>query len=159
MMRSGPMLSFLSLAAVCVFAQSNQGTITGTISDPSGAVVPTAQIEVKNRDTGIVYRGGTSQTGNYVIPLPPGTYQITVDAAGFKRYIQQNVEVIVATDTRKDVKLEVGQSTDVVTVTETAALLKTESGEMSHLVSINQADQLPVLTIAGGGYLGATSMG
>jgi len=158
-MRSKSTLSVLLLAASGLFAQSNQGTITGTISDPSGAVVPTAQIEVKNQDTGIVYKGGTSATGNYVIPVPPGTYQIAVDAAGFKKYVQQNVQVIVATDTRKDVKLEVGQSSDVVTVTETAALLKTESGEMSHLVTINDADQLPVLTIAGGGYLGATTMG
>ena len=64
-------LFVLSSAA---FSQSNQGTITGTISDPTGAVVPSAEVEARNTDTGIVYRGGTSSTGNYVIPVPAGNY-------------------------------------------------------------------------------------
>jgi hypothetical protein len=148
-----------ALLAITAFAQSNQGTITGTISDPSGAVIATAQIEVKNSDTGAVYRGGTSATGNYVIPVPAGKYELDVTATGFKKYIAQNIQVVVATDTRKDVNLEVGQATDVVTVTESAPLLKTESGEMSHLITVDQANQLPVLTISGGGYTGASTMG
>src|SRR5215471_12088298 len=149
----------IALLAFTAFAQSNQGTITGTISDPSGAVIATAQIEVKNSETGIVYRGGTSATGNYVIPVPAGTYEVTVTAAGFKRFVQQNLQVVVATDTRRDVNLEVGQATDVATVTETAPLLKTESGEMSHLVTVKDAVELPLLTISGGGYTGTTAMG
>src|SRR5262245_22433896 len=88
------------LTAGILLAQSNQGTITGTISDPAGAVVPTAQIEVKNAETGLVYRGGTSGSGNYVIPVPAGTYEVTVNATGFKKFVQQNVQVISATDTR-----------------------------------------------------------
>src|SRR5262244_1245245 len=115
-MRSKSTLSVLLLAASGLFAQSNQGTITGTISDPTGAVVPTAQIEVKNQDTGIVYRGGPSSTGNFVIPAPAGNYELSVNAAGFKKFIQQNIQVIVAVDTRKDVVLEVGQASEVVTV-------------------------------------------
>jgi hypothetical protein len=158
-MRSGCVFIGIALAAISAFAQSNQGTITGTISDPSGAVIASAQIEVKNAETGTVYQGGTSATGNYVIRVPAGTYELNVTATGFKKYIAQNLQVVVATDTRKDVNLEVGQATDVVTVTESAPLLKTESGEMSHLVTIDTANQLPVLTIAGGGYTGATQMG
>jgi hypothetical protein len=147
------------LTGMTAFAQSNQGTITGTISDPAGAVVPNAQIEAKNVDTGVVYRGGTSNTGNYVIAAPSGTYEITVNVTGFKKFVQSNVPVIVATDTRKDISLEVGTASEVVTVADTAPLLKTESGEMSHLITVSDADQLPVLTIAGGGYTGATTMG
>ncbi|MBV8845163.1 MAG: carboxypeptidase regulatory-like domain-containing protein, partial [Bryobacterales bacterium] len=147
------------LTALSMYAQSNQGTITGTISDPSGAVIATADIQVKNADTGIVYRGGTSSTGNYVIPVPAGNYELTVTAAGFKKFIQENIQVIVATDTRRDVNLEVGQASDVITVTEAAPLLKTESGEMSHLVTVRDAVELPLLTISGGGYTGATAMG
>jgi len=115
-MRSMWILLCAFLMALSMFAQSNLGSITGTISDPTGAVVPTAQIEVKNSETGIVYRSGTSATGNYVIPVPSGTYELNVDAAGFKKYVQQNIQVIVANATRKDVTLEVGQATDVVTV-------------------------------------------
>jgi hypothetical protein len=151
--------TFVIFAAATAFAQSNQGTITGTISDPAGAVVAGAQIEVKNADTGVVYQGGTSNTGNYVIPVPAGTYQITVNVPGFKRFVESNVQVVVATDTRKDVTLAIGEANEAVTVADTAPLLKTESGEMSHLVEVKDADELPVLTIAGGGYAGATQMG
>src|SRR5579875_317283 len=141
------------------FAQSNQGTITGTISDPAGAVVPGAAIEVKNSDTGVVYRGGASPTGNYVIQVPAGTYEISVNAPGFKKFVEQNIQVIVATSTRTDVKLEVGGTNEVVTVADTEPLLKTESGEMSHNVTTNDADTLPVLSISGGGVFGATPLG
>src|SRR5215469_6037837 len=145
-MRSKWILPLSLIAGVCAFAQSNQGTITGTISDPSGAVIAAAQIEVKNHDTGIVYQGGTSSTGNYVIPVPAGVYDLTVNVTGFKKYIQQNIQVVVATDTRKDVALQVGQASDVVTVADTAPLLKTESGEMSHLVTVKDAVELPLQT-------------
>src|SRR5512143_469738 len=130
------------LIAVGSFAQSNQGRITGTISDPAGAVVPTAQIEVKNIDTGVVYRGGTSDTGNYVLPVPSGTYEITVSAAGFKKFVQQAVQAISASDTRKDIRLEIGAATEQVTISDTAPLLKTESGEVSHLVEIKDLMEL-----------------
>src|SRR5271170_4422824 len=116
-------LAVVCLTGVCAFAQSNQGTITGTISDPAAAVVPGAQLEVKNTATGVVYRGGTSGTGNYVLSVPAGTYEISVSAPGFKKFVESNVQVIVATDTRKDVTLEVGAPNETVSVTETAPLL------------------------------------
>jgi hypothetical protein len=147
------------LFAVSVFAQSNQGTITGTISDPAGAVVPGAQVEVKNNDSGVVYRGGSSATGNFVIQVPAGTYEVSVNVPGFKKFVEQNVPVVVATDTRKDIKLEVGTASEVVTVADTEPLLKTESGEMSHNVTISDADTLPVLQISGGSWFGSTAMG
>ena len=149
----------LILASATAFAQSNQGTVTGTISDPAGAVVAGAQIEIKNTETGVLFSGGTSSTGNYVIVVPAGTYQVTVNVPGFKKYVATGVQVSVATDTRKDLTLELGSSTEQVTVTDTAALLKTESGEMSHVVATKDVDELPVLTISGGGFAGATAMG
>ncbi|MBV8731681.1 MAG: TonB-dependent receptor, partial [Acidobacteriia bacterium] len=149
------LLPLIFLTAATLSAQSNQGTITGTISDPAGAVIPTAQIEVRNVETGVVYRGGTSATGNYVLSVPAGTYEITVNANGFKKSVQQNVTVVTATDTRKDVTLEIGNANETVTVEASAPLLKTESGEMSHQVSISDVDQLPVLTIGGGNVVTA----
>ena len=155
----GKFTTLVFLTAVAVCAQSNQGTITGTVSDPAGAVVPTAQIEVKNNETGVVYRGGASATGNYVLAMPSGIYEITVIAAGFKKFVEQNVSVISATDTRKDIRLEIGAASEAVTVADTAPLLKTESGEVSHLVTIADVNELPVLTISGGTWTGATTMG
>ena len=145
--------------AVGAFGQANNGTITGTISDPAGAVVPGAPVEVRNMDTGVVSRGGASATGNYVISVPAGTYELTVTVTGFKKYVQQNVQVVVAVATRRDVKLEVGAASDVITVQDTAPLLKTESGEVSHRVTTEDANNLPVLSIAGGSLFGATGMG
>ena len=66
--------SVLFFAALIAFAQ-NSGTLTGVISDPSGAVVPHATLEVKNTETGVVYQGATSATGNYAFSLPRGTYE------------------------------------------------------------------------------------
>jgi len=146
--------AFVFLTAAALLAQSNQGTITGTISDPAGAVVPGAAIEVKNMDTGVISRGGASATGNYVISLPAGNYELTVTVTGFKKFVQQNVQVLPAVDTRRDVKLEVGATTDVITVQDTAPLLKTESAEVSHLVEVRDLDNLPVLTISGGSVVG-----
>src|SRR6516162_9352358 len=144
MIMCGKFTTIVFLTAAAVFAQSKQGTITVTVSDPAGALVPTAQVEVKNNGTGVVYRGGTSATGNYVLAVPAGAYEISVTAGGFKKAVQQNVQVISAADTRKDVTLEIGSATEAVTVTETAPLLKTESGGVSHLVTIADVDQLPV---------------
>jgi hypothetical protein len=73
---------FLALTS---FAQTDRGTITGTIIDPAGAVVANAAIEGRNTETGARYQVASSATGNYTIPnLPTGTYELSVTVAGFK---------------------------------------------------------------------------
>ena len=100
-----------------VFAQSDRGTITGTISDPAGAVVTGAPIEAKNAETGATYQAASSATGNYTLPqLPAGPYQLTVTVTGFKKFVRQNIVVSVASTFRVDVSLEVGSATESVTV-------------------------------------------
>ncbi len=146
-------------AGVCAYAQSNQGTITGTITDPAGGVVAGAQVEARNADTGVLFQGGSSGTGNYVLRVPAGTYQVTVAVAGFKTFVEQNVQVIVATDTRKDIELSVGSTTETLTVEATAPLLQTESGEQSNLVTVENLDTLPILVLSGGSVNGATKLG
>lgn len=134
--------------ALAILAQSDRGTITGTVSDPAGAVVAGAPIEIKNVETGIINRVASSATGNYTIAqLPAGQYELSVTVAGFKKYVRQSLTVGVAQTFRVDVLLEVGSSTESVTVTEAAPLLKTESGELSHTVSTNTMNNLPVLGI------------
>ena len=77
-----------------MFAQSDRGTITGTVSDPAGAVIANAAIDVRNSETGVLYQTTTTSTGNYTIAqVPPGPYQMTVTAPGFKTYIRQNIVV------------------------------------------------------------------
>jgi len=136
--------------AVALFAQSDRGTITGTISDPAGAVVAAAPVEARNTQTGVVTDVASSATGNYTIPsLAAGEYEIRVSVPGFKKFIRQGLVVQNAQTIRIDITLEVGSATEAVTVTEAAPLLKTESGELSHVVSIQRMDSLPVLQTGG----------
>jgi Carboxypeptidase regulatory-like domain/TonB dependent receptor len=147
-------LSFV-LCSAAVFAQSDRGTITGTVADPAGAIVAGAAVEAKSVDTGSTYPVATSGTGNYTISsLPPGNYDLTATVTGFKKTTRTGVQVSVATTVRIDFQLEVGATTDSVTVNAEAPMLKTESGELSHQVSYERADNLPLLTLGGTGGLG-----
>jgi hypothetical protein len=150
-------IACLLLFALNGFSQGELGSITGTITDPQGGATPNATIDVRNVDTGEVFHGGTSSTGNYVIPVPSGKYEMTVTVQGFKKYVRANMEVRVAIDTRQDIRLEIGALSETVTVTEEAPLLITESGAISHTMSTDDINQLPVLTTNGSG--GATGMG
>src|ERR1700733_1670588 len=143
---------FYLICALAVFAQGDRGTITGTVTDPTGAVVPNANIQITNSDTAAVYKVGTTSTGNYTLPnLPAGSYVLTVDASGFKKFERPGLVVQVAETVRVDAVLQVGASTDTVTVSAEAPLLKTESGEISHQVDFDAADQLPLFTTNGTG--------
>jgi Carboxypeptidase regulatory-like domain len=156
-MRCVGAIACLLLFVMAAYGQGNRGSITGTITDPQGGVTPNAVIEVKNADTGAVFQGGTSNTGNYVIPVPTGKYEMTITVPGFKKYVRANIEVTTATDTRQDVTLELGATTDTITVTDEAPLLKTESGEISHTMVTDDINNLPVLTTNGSG--GSTGTG
>jgi hypothetical protein len=138
------------LSVGCLYAQSDRGTITGTTADPAGAVIANAAIEVRNSDTGVVYQTSTTATGNYTLAqLPPGQYEMTVTAAGFKKYIRPNIVVEVAQVVRVDVGLEVGAATESITVSAEVSLLKTESGELSHEIPAQHLIDLGLLGIGG----------
>jgi hypothetical protein len=137
-------------------AQSDRGTITGTVSDSSGAVVPSAAISAKNTQTGAVYEAVTTATGNYALAeLPAGVYSLTVSAAGFTNYIQQGIQVEVAQTLRVDAVLQVGAATESVTVTADASLLRTDSSDVSHNITQERINELPIY----GSQLGASGLG
>src|SRR5215468_6447880 len=95
--------TFLCIYSVAVFAQSDRGTITGTIADPAGAVVASAAIEARNTGTGAVYPVASSATGNYTLAeLPVGNYEISVTVPGFKKSVRQGLTVQVAQTLRLD---------------------------------------------------------
>src|ERR1700674_3306377 len=135
----------LSLFVWTAFAQSDRGIITGTVSDPAGAVVGSATIEARNVETGGQYQAASTATGNYTLAgLPAGSYEVTVAVPGFKKYVRQGLTVQAAQTMRIDVVLEIGNATESVTVQAEAPLLKTESGELSHVVSTERMDSLPL---------------
>ena len=150
-MRTSKLAILAFASALAAFSQSDRGTITGTVSDPAGAVVPGAPIEARHIETGATYTAATSATGNYTLAqLPTGTFEVSVAVPGFKKATRSGIQVLVAQTLRIDFTLEVGATTDSVTVTEQASLLKTESGDVSHNVSVDTLDNTPVLSIGAG---------
>ena len=137
-----------ALFTALLFGQAGTGTITGTITDPVGAVVPNAPVEVRNTETNVPFPTQTTGTGAYTVPrLPPGSYSVSVTAPGFKKLIRAGITVGADQTLPLDLSLEVGASTDSVTVTAEATLLKTESGDVVHNVTLGQLDDLPILGV------------
>jgi len=138
----------LSLLAWTAFAQSDRGTITGTVQDPAGAVIANAAIEVRHVETGTVFPAVSTNTGNFTVPqLPTGTYEIDVTVPGFKKFVRSGITMGTAQTLRIDVSLEVGAATESVTVQADASLLKTETADVSHNVNIEMLNTLPMLGV------------
>jgi hypothetical protein len=94
------------------FAQSDRSTITGTISDPAGAVVASAALEARNLSTGVNYKAASTATGNYgLAELPVGSYEFTVSVPGFKKYVRRGLDVQAAQTYRVD---ELGREQSLV---------------------------------------------
>jgi len=107
------------------------GALTGTISDPSGAVVAGAQVKATNAATGEERTGVSQENGNYTLPLLlPGSYRVEFSATGFKQAVKPVLQVNVTETARLDVQLEVGNVQEQVTVTSEAGLLQTESSTL-----------------------------
>src|SRR5262245_16906692 len=95
--------------AIPALAQTDRGTITGTVADATSAVIPGASITATNTQTTAKYETVSTETGNFTLTqLPVGTYQLTVELPGFKRYVRQGVTVLSSTTVRIDAVLEVG---------------------------------------------------
>jgi hypothetical protein len=142
-------LFFLTLIlAGLAFPQTDRGTFTGTVMDPTGAVISNAPIEARNLATGQLFSAQSTATGNYTIAqVPAGSYEITVEVMGFKRYVRENLTIAPTQVARIDIALEVGAATESVTITAETPLLKTESGEVAQNVTVAQLNQLPILGV------------
>ena len=98
------------LFAVCIFAQRDLGTITGTITDAQGAAVPNATVTIIEDATGLNYTSTTGVSGEYVRPLlKPGTYTVTVQAQGFRKAEQKGILVTAGDRIGVNLTLQVGE--------------------------------------------------
>ena len=141
--------ALLTLASRSAHAQFNRGTISGIVTDPSGAAVPGATIVVTHSDTGITTRSASTASGNYSIPgLQVGTYVFEAESPGFKRFISTNVNVAGGSNIRIDAILELGAVTESVEVTSDATPLQTEEAQVASTVNNKLVDNLP-LVVAG----------
>jgi hypothetical protein len=143
------LVAVLLLSASVGFGQTGLATITGTITDSSGASVASAPIEVHNLETGAVFKAASSESGNFtVVQLPVGDYDLTVSVSGFKKYSHTKFHLAAEQTMREDVALQVGQSSETVTVSAEASLLQTETSEVAGNFTLTQLDDLPLLTVA-----------
>ena len=134
---------FLLLASVQVFAQANS-TVTGIVTDQTGAVVPGANVLVTDAATGIARTTVTDASGLYTIAgLNAAHYNLKVTAKGFQTYVRKDVVVNISMTFRVDVKLAVGNASETVTVTADALTVQADSNEVSSLIDQQQIAELP----------------
>ncbi|HKT69770.1 MAG TPA: TonB-dependent receptor, partial [Terriglobales bacterium] len=136
----------LLIAATAVFAQvASTGGVLGTVTDPSGAVVPGATVTLTNIDTGITSSATTNETGNYTFPLVPvGRYDLAVEKPGFKKFLQSGFAINAAQNVRLNAALSVGTVTEAVTTTAEPPAVDTVTASQGNTVSGQQATTLPL---------------
>jgi hypothetical protein len=131
--------------ALTVLAQSDRGTITGIVSDSTGAVLPKASVSATNVSKGIVSNTVTNEEGNYTIALlPAGVYLVKVELAGFRTYIREGITIQVAQTVRLDITLQIGEISETVEVQGDASVLRTESAELSTSITTEKLSALPI---------------
>lgn len=140
--------ALLLLSASIGFGQTGLATITGTVTDSSGAVLAEAAVSVRNLENGAEFKTVSSSTGNFTVTqLPIGDYDLNITSPGFKTYTHARFHLASAQVMREDVQLEVGQTSESVTVTADASLLKTDTTQLSQNVTLAQLNNLPILVV------------
>src|SRR5215467_13540813 len=133
------------LLAACALSQVSTSSITGAVTDSSGAVVAGAQVEAKNQETGVVYNSVTTTTGNYSFSsLPPGRYTITVRQTGFRTYTATDNVLTVGAPLVLDISLIVGAVTETVSVVGNYERLDTTTATISDVMDTKQVQNLPL---------------
>jgi hypothetical protein len=137
---------FLVLIATAAFGQAGRGIISGTVTDPGGAVVPGAQVTLLNSATGVSQHTVTSAAGFYTfISLNPGVYQVAVTQEGFSKVVQDNISVTVDQTTAANITLKVGATTETVTVAAGTELVEATNSTVGSLIGSETIDRVPLL--------------
>jgi len=133
------------LLPAAAWSQGVQATLKGRVTDTSGAVVPNVKIEVKNIGTNLAVNTVTDSAGLYTVPfLTPGSYIVSAEGSGFKKYVRENLQLNVDETADVDVRLEVGVVTEQVIVTSQSPLLETATADRGTLVDQQSVEQLPL---------------
>ena len=140
----------LAVAAVGLFAQSDRGVITGSVTDSSSSAVPNAQVTAIHVATNTNYKTNTTSSGDFTVPsLPVGIYQIRIENAGFKTHVRGDILLAAGSTVRVDAQLELGATQQTVEVTATAQLLEAETSRVASQVPNALVDGLPVVVNGG----------
>jgi carboxypeptidase family protein/TonB-dependent receptor-like protein len=137
----------LLLSARALGQTAGTGALTGTVSDPKGALIADAQVTVTNEVTGEARKVMSQQNGTFLAPLlQPGPYRLEVMKAGFKKSIKEGLRVNVTETTRLDIELEVGAVDEQMTITSEAQMLQTESSTLGRVTDRALVSDLPLVT-------------
>jgi hypothetical protein len=121
------------------------GTILGTVTDSSGAVVPNAKVQVKNTGTNLTFSTETSSAGDFSAPsLNPGPYTVTVEAPSFQKAVTDTITLAVDQKVRINVSMKPGAASDTITVESAGVSLDTDSAELSQEIGAKQMNALPL---------------
>lgn len=139
----------LTLLVLCLafpaWAQEFRGTLSGHVTDPSGALIPNASVAARNIDTRQSWTATTTSAGTYQIPyILPGTYTVTVKADGFKTLVQEHVVIQAGESPVLDFRLEVGTLTETISVEATAPLLDAENAVGNSVLSTRELENVPM---------------
>lgn len=141
-------IALISVAIVFIgngYAQTITGTIMGTVRDPTGAPIPGAKVTVVNSATGLKNQADTGGNGDYVIPyLVPGTYDVNIEATGFKRFTQDKILLSVDQKARIDASLELGSLSETVLVTAASPVIQTDASSLGQVVDNLRIIELPL---------------
>ncbi len=143
-MHLGALLFFLVTLGSLTFAQT-QSRLTGLVTDDSGAVVAGARVVTRNVLTGVVTESATSEAGNYQFPaLIPGTYEVSVEKAGFKKALQSGITLETGITRTVDLRLTLGAVSETVEVSAQAALLESETSSVGQLIERTTVLNMPL---------------
>jgi hypothetical protein len=138
-------LLILSVSAVVALAQDTTGTILGTITDASGAVLPGVTVTVKNIDTSQSRAIVSDAAGRYRMPLlQPGHYEVTIQLQGFQTMVRSGITITVGQQAVVDAKLSLGNVSESITVEGAAPLVETTTGTISSVVTEQQLGSMPL---------------
>src|SRR6266851_4245743 len=136
---------FLLVSTVCVLAQTTNGNIQGTVTDPSGATVGGAKVTSRNLDTGLTISTVTTDAGLYSLAnLPPGRYTVTIEGPNLKKYSREGVTVQTDATVALDVQMQIGAVSDNVTVTADATLIETATSDIGVTLQTSLIQNLPL---------------
>ncbi|HXB70233.1 MAG TPA: TonB-dependent receptor [Candidatus Acidoferrales bacterium] len=138
----------IAVSMVCVssVAQETRATLTGTVADAQGGVIPGANVVARNTGTNSEAKASTNESGQYVLPfLGTGVYVVTATSAGFKSAVNDNVTLGVGQRMQLDFKMEIGGMTESVTVSAQAQLLNTANASRGTTITTQEVADLPLL--------------
>ena len=134
------------LFSALVWAQSFQGSLRGRVTDPKDAVVPLAKVTLVEEATSVVSTTVTNDKGEYSFPvLNPSTYELVVEAPGFKKLSQKGITIVTQTASTQDAKLDIGQVTETIDVTAEAELLSTSEASTGTDIDRQKLEDIPNL--------------